>query len=77
MISKWFKILKIFIADNKENISIVEYKTLQKQLDERNAERDELLFTIRVRSSPPTLFAADQLDCLRHVYLSATYDTLD
>ena len=47
---KWFKILKIFIADNKENISIVEYKTLQKQLDERNAERDELLFTIRVRS---------------------------
>ncbi|XP_078338676.1 uncharacterized protein LOC111136219 isoform X2 [Crassostrea virginica] len=34
-------------SDNKENISIVEYKTLQKQLDERNAERDELLFTIR------------------------------
>lgn len=34
-------------SDNKENISIVEYKTLQKQLDERNSERDELLFTIR------------------------------
>ncbi|XP_048752389.2 kinesin-like protein KIFC3 isoform X3 [Ostrea edulis] len=34
-------------SDNKENISIVEYKTLQKQLDERNTERDELLFTIR------------------------------
>ncbi|XP_052714448.1 kinesin-like protein KIFC3 isoform X2 [Crassostrea angulata] len=34
-------------SDDKENISIVEYKTLQKQLDERNSERDELLFTIR------------------------------
>lgn len=34
-------------SDNKENISIVEYNTLQKQLDERNSERDELLFTIR------------------------------
>lgn len=34
-------------SDDKENISIVEYNTLQKQLDERNSERDELLFTIR------------------------------
>lgn len=40
--------VNLLFTDDKENISIVEYKTLQKQLDERNSERDELLFTIRV-----------------------------
>lgn len=36
-----------FIAEN-ENFSVVEYHALQKELDERNTQRDELLFKIKV-----------------------------
>lgn len=37
-----------FLIAENENFSVVEYHALQKELDERNTQRDELLFKIKV-----------------------------
>jgi len=38
-----------FVLSENENFSIVEYHAIQKELEERNFQRDELLFKIKVQ----------------------------
>ena len=55
--------IKLTTSPFLDSCSLVEYRALQKELDERNSQRDELLYNIKVTRAIANLISM-RLSCI-------------